>query len=458
MSWSTRVYKAIGRSLQVRLALGFAVAITLLVGGAGLFLYSSIEHIIYNQVHREFTNAARLVLHKLDDDHLPLDKEILDVGEHFLVRVTDPACRTLLETPGMEKKFPALCQPAPALHWVWSDGPREPERSPRTLLVRYQEGWIQISRDLRPEEDLLRRFFQSMLLVLVVAPLLGGGLGHGLVKAGLRPLRYLEKEAANLSPENLRVRIDTSRLPSELIPLSRALNESIARLEGAFRRLGELNSDLAHELRTPVHSLRLETEGILDQGGLPEATEEHLVGMMGTLDHMTDLIEQMLFLARQEDPATQVGMGPLDARALLESVREPFEPLAEESRISIQVQADPALRLVGNLTLLRRALHNLLANAIRHSPPGSGVTLRAALAGEGVVLSVIDEGEGIAAQHLASLGQRFARPDQSRSRKGGGAGLGLAIVQGIARIHGASLQIQSDLGKGTVATITFPPT
>jgi len=375
------------------LALGFAVAISLLVGGSGLFLYSSIKHIIYTQVHREYTNAAHLLLHKLDEDHLPLDKEVLDVGDHFMVRVTDLSFRTLLESQGMDKKFPSLCIPGRKESWIWSNGPVTAERSPRTLLVRYQEGWIQLSRDLKPEESLLKRFFHSLMVVLAASPILGGGLGYGLVRLGLRPLRYLEKEAGNLRPENLKMRIDTSGLPTELIPLSTALNQSIARLESAFCRLGELNSDLAHELRTPVHSLRLETEGILADGGLPESTEEQLAGMMGTLDHMTALIEQMLFLARWEDPATRVEMSPIAVQALLVAVREPFEPLAEESQISIQVEAPPGLQLIGNGTLLRRALHNLLANAIRHSPRGGVVTLcaiqgAAGVEGEAVLLEV----------------------------------------------------------------------
>ena len=458
MCSSAAVIEPLGRSLQVRLALGFALTLTLLVGASGFFLYSSIKNIIYTQIHREFTNAARLIVHKLDEDRLPLDKELLDVGDHFLLRVTDLSGRALLETPGMEKKFPALCAPFPEGSWLWSDGPNTPERSPRTLLVRYQEGWIQISRDLKPDETLLKHFFRSLLLLLGVSPVLGGALGHGLVKLGLRPLKYLETEAGNLRPENLKIRIDLSRLPSELAPLSTALNQSIAQLESAFRRLGELNSDLAHELRTPVHSLRLETESILANGGMPEQAEEQLVGMMGTLDHMAALIEQMLFLARWEDPATQVEMGPIEVLGLLRSVREPFEPLAEESRITLDIEADPALQLLGNSTLLRRALHNLLANAIRHSPEGGLVTLRATRDADTLTLAVEDHGEGIPPQFLATLGQRFVRTDLSRSRSRGGTGLGLAIVQGIAKLHGATLRLQSDVGVGTVAQITFPTT
>lgn len=456
MSSSAAVIRPLARSLQVRLALGFALTLTVLVGGSGLLLYSSIESIIHAQIHREFTNTARLLVHKLDEDHLPLNKEILDVGDHFRVRVADRKTGVTLETPGMERLYPNLCTPPSAVSWVWTDGPNTLEHSPRTLLVQYRAGYIQIYRDMKPEELLLRSFFHSLMLLLAAAPVLGAGLGYGLVKVGLRPLRYLETEAGNLRPENLKMRIDAARLPSELAPLAKALNQSIARLEGAFQRLGELNSDLAHELRTPVHSLRLEVEGLLAAGDLGGGTEDHLVGMMGTLDHLAALIEQMLFLARWEDPSTQVERERLWVRSLLEATLEPFEPLAEESQIRLELEVDPTLQVFGNAILLRRALHNLLGNAIRHSEAGGTVTLRAFRDARGLHLVVEDRGEGIAPQFLATLGQRFARTDLSRSRKRGGAGLGLAIVHGIARLHGGTLHLESQEGVGTVAQITIP--
>lgn len=448
--------RPLARSLQVRLALGFALTLTLLVGGTGLLLYSSIERIIHSQIHREFLNTARLLQHKLDEDNLPLNKEILDVGDHFRVRVTDLATGTMLQTQGADALFPPLDPPQSGSTWVWSDVPSKPSLSIRSLRTPYHAGWIQISRDMKPEEMLLQSFFHTLMLLLAAAPVLGAGLGYGLVKLGLRPLRYLETEAGNLRPENLKVRIDTTRLPTELAPLAQALNLSISRLEGAFQRLGELNSDLAHELRTPVHSLRLETEGILAAGGLPEPTEDQLVGMMGTLDHLSALIEQMLFLARWEDPSTQVEKEDLWVRSLLEATLEPFEPLAEESQITLELEADPTLQVHGNATLLRRALHNLLANAIRHSSGGDVVTLRATRDAQGLCLAVHDQGEGIPPQFLATLGQRFARTDLSRSRKRGGTGLGLAIVSGIAKLHGGALHLESEEGIGTVAQITIP--
>jgi signal transduction histidine kinase len=114
--------------------------------------------------------------------------------------------------------------------------------------------------------------------------------------------------------------------------------------------------------------------------------------------------------------------------------------------------------VTGDPTLLRRALHNLIANALRHAPEGSVVRLSAREGAEGVALEVEDQGEGIPAEAVAKLGQRFLRPDPSRSRGSGGAGLGLAIVQGIARMHGGRLEVVRLEPAGTLARLVLPPT
>jgi len=168
------------------------------------------------------------------------------------------------------------------------------------------------------------------------------------------------------------------------------------------------------------------------------------------------VIEQMLVLARFEDPSTSIHPERLQADALIREAILPFEPLAEEKEIAIRLTSSPGLSLIGDSILLKRALHNLLGNAIRHSPKGALIRLSAVREGEACLLAVADQGEGIPADLLGQLGRRFVRQDTSRSRRSGGAGLGLAIVQGIARLHGGSLELQSTEGSGTVATVTIP--
>lgn len=190
----------------------------------------------------------------------------------------------------------------------------------------------------------------------------------------------------------------------------------------------------------------------------PPEMDEPLSGMIETLDHMGAVIEQMLFLARAEDPATQIERATLNVGALLRGAAAPFESIAEESQVTIVIEILGNPELVGDPTLLRRALHNLLANAIRHSRPGGHVTLRASMETGNCILEVQDQGEGISSDILARLGQRFLRPDPSRDQQKGGAGLGLAIVQGIVRLHGGSFEIQSQEGIGSRTKITLPRT
>ena len=180
--------------------------------------------------------------------------------------------------------------------------------------------------------------------------------------------------------------------------------------------------------------------------------------MMETLDHMGAMIGQMLFLARIEDPAAVLQKTSLAVPELLQSAFAPFELLAEEAELQIQIEAAAGLRVVGDATLLRRALHNLIDNAIRHAPPGSLVTVRAWEAPHAVVLCVTDQGEGISLAQRQNLGQRFLRSDPSRSRGTGGTGLGLAIVQGIVQLHGGDLEIQGGAEAGTQVHLRLPRT
>lgn len=315
---------------------------------------------------------------------------------------------------------------------------------------------MQVARDLRFELRVLFRLRKALLLTLGLTTTLAGLSGFWITRRGLRPLGDLAEQADGIEPESLSKRLDVSGHPKEFLPLSDALNRTLARLESAFGRLGTLNADMAHELRTPVHSLKLETEQLLSQPGFAEVTQDRLVSMMETLDHMGLLIEQMLFLARAEDPATVIDRARIDALAFIEGVRDAFEPLAEEARVSLLVDVADNLSIIGDRTLLKRALHNLLANAIRHSHEGQSVVIRAMIHEGVAVLEIIDRGEGIPESHLAQLGERYIRPDASRSRRTGGAGLGLAIVQSIVRLHAGSMRITSHLSEGTTVRLELP--
>ena len=446
------------RSLALRLTVVFGLLGYVLVGAVGIFLYSSVRYSIHAQVDREIDTTARILLHRLEEDRETPDKEWLDLGEHLALRIEDRESRILVETPGMGQRAPRALFGGTGDTWDWTRKGGPGRGGLRLRALDYQGGRIQLARDITDELWMLRRLRNAILWVFALAPALAALLGHRLVRLGLAPLGSLVQAMEALRPETLRTRVDPAAVPTELAPLSGALNRALERLETAFGRLSELNGDLAHELRTPLHSLRLEVEDLLSRPGLGENVQERLGGMMETLEHMSAVIEQMLTLSRLEDPSRQLERTALDADALLASAVAPFESMAEEAGVRIVTEVEAGLEFTGNGVMLRRALHNLLANALRHSERGGTIHLRAREAGGRAILEVEDHGEGIPAGVLAQLGRRFLRPDASRSRRTGGSGLGLAIVKGIAALHGGTLDVRSREGHGSVIQIILPGT
>jgi len=445
------------RSLVFRLAAGFACTNLLLVGLGSVYLTRSLERILVREGEDDLRQETAALVRRLDQGPGLAGNLLVDAQDGIMVRILDGPGHVLSETAGMARLVPFRAFRAEDAGNLETARAASGSRI-KILAAPYRQGWVQVARDFSPEDRRLRQFQEAAVMRLVITSLAAALVGLAIARNGLAPLRHLAAQAERIHPEALAARLQLEDPPAELAPLVGALNQSLARLETAFTRLSALNADMAHELRTPVHSLRLETERILSQPDLSPATEDSLDGMMETLDHMAAMIGQMLFLARTEDPSTVIERAELGVRELLLSVREPFESLAEEGGIQLAVAADGGLRLRGDAILLRRALHNLVDNAIRHAPAGSVVALEAQATPRALLLDVRDQGEGIPPAFLGTLGQRFIRPDASRSRKTGGAGLGLAIVQGIVKLHGGSLEIRSRAGEGTRVRLSFPRT
>jgi signal transduction histidine kinase len=272
-------------------------------------------------------------------------------------------------------------------------------------------------------------------LVTAAASLVAGSI--------VKPFRSL---VADLERSDL-----TTRLPvrgqDEFGELTRAFN--------AYNKLSKLNADFAHELRTPLQALRLEVES-LAQDPRRADLEDRLGTVVSSLDQVLALSEQMLFLARAEDPATRIQKEPLDAVTFLVAALAPFEALAEENGVALQLQVEPGMTLRADPLLATRAVRNLVSNALRSAPEHTRIAVSLEREGRELALCVDDQGPGMSPDLLARVGQRFIRPDAARPGQHGGSGLGLAIVQGIMTLHGGKLQLQDAPGGGTRARLRFP--
>lgn len=279
---------------------------------------------------------------------------------------------------------------------------------------------------------------------IVAASLGAGGVAALLVLVliwqGLAPLRRLQAQAAGIGPQSLSQRLDARGTPAELQGLVNGVNAMLARLEQGYERLNGFAADLAHELRTPLATLTGQSQVMLSR---PRSEAEHarlLESQLLELDRLNRMVESLLFLARS-DP--QASGDPLQGQVLsaadeLARQADYFADMAEERGLRIRCTGDAPLW--AEPALLRRALANLLANALRHAGEGSEIGLHAEPDGvDGSVLSVSNDGLPVPPEALPRLFERFYRADPSRS--GEGSGLGLAIVRAIVERHGGRAEV-----------------
>jgi two-component system heavy metal sensor histidine kinase CusS len=231
--------------------------------------------------------------------------------------------------------------------------------------------------------------------------------------------------------------------------LAESLNDMLARLEESFKRLSDFSSDLAHELRTPVSNLMTQTQVALSKTRSSAEYREVLESNCEEFDRLSRMISDMLFLAKSENGLIVPGQESFDLADEVTALFDFYGALAEENGVSLGLEGSG--QVTGDRLMLRRAIGNLLSNALRYTPSGGRIVVtvsvvRDSFDAEAVHLSVENTGEPIPPEHLSRLFDRFYRVDASRRNSGDGAGLGLAITRSILRSHGGD--IEGRTGKG----------
>lgn len=234
----------------------------------------------------------------------------------------------------------------------------------------------------------------------------------------------------------------------------------VSRLKQLETMRSDFAANVSHELRTPITNIKGYVETLLDVGTRDEAqTQQFLTTIHRNAERLGSIIEDLLSLARLEQPDAKNAIvrevTPL--RAIIDAVIAQFEQSRREKNMTIEVDVPRDLNVLANSHLLDQAIGNLLSNAIKYSPPSTTVKIRAALNRRGETeIAVIDQGPGIAKEHLSRIFERFYRIDRARSRALGGTGLGLAIVKHIALVHGGRVEVDSHLGNGSTFRVILP--
>jgi len=274
------------------------------------------------------------------------------------------------------------------------------------------------------------------------AALARGFLGWAGARRGLAPLLTIRRQAAEIPANRLNTRLPAEAIPLELADLTSTLNEMLSRLEESFQRLSDFSSDLAHELRTPVSNLLTQTQVTLSRARTADEYRDILASNAEEFERLSRMIADMLFLAKAENKQIIPHQEQLELAAEVADMLEFYGVLAEEKEIHLSVAGHGTV--FGDRLMLRRAISNLLSNALRYTPVGGTVNVRIETQAEAEVqLTVENTGPCIAAEHLSRLFDRFYRTDSARQRTTEGSGLGLSITRSILIAHGGSVSVSS---------------
>jgi two-component system heavy metal sensor histidine kinase CusS len=281
--------------------------------------------------------------------------------------------------------------------------------------------------------------------------------GYLLSSRALTPVDAMTRAARSIGIDNLSERLPVPASDDEIQRLAETWNAMLSRLEGAVTRISQFTSDASHELRTPIALIRSTAEIALRRPRSDFHYRESLHQIEVEAQRMTQLVDDLLFLARADAHAAFSNMEPVNLRTVVESVCEEMSPLAVVKGVSLRsTAADAELELTGRESALRRMLVALVDNALKYTPEGGEVVLSVEEADGQYRVSIRDTGIGIPEEVLPHIFERFYRADVSRSRDSGGHGLGLSIAQTIARQHNGVIVANSRLGSGSEFRVMLP--
>ena len=288
--------------------------------------------------------------------------------------------------------------------------------------------------------------------------LLVGGLGMNyVIRQWSAPLTALSESARKVNLGSLsRQRLFAPSDAPELATLASAFNELLDRLEAAHDSQHRFIADASHELRTPLAALRAEIEVALRRERAPADYQRTLDSNRHELERLSSLVENLLALAALDASKPSQQQSPVDLALVCRDVAEQLSPLAAQQNVRLQLELAENVTVLGDVFSLERAVRNLVENAIRHTPAGEQIVIRAGVGSVEARVEVIDAGVGIAPEHLPHLFERFYRVDTARTRTHGGAGLGLSIVKAIIEAHGGTVTVESKLGAGSTFTLRLP--
>jgi two-component system heavy metal sensor histidine kinase CusS len=447
-----------------RLALLFTVAAAVMLLFAMAAAYWVVVQHVDHDNDRYLTDKLAAIRADIAVDAGPqsLNRElniIRAADKSYAVRVLDQAGKVVAESPRMRKLLPievfpkglSLSGQRPVTSIYHARNQKTFALVTSVAEFENESFTLQLAQERTHDERFRGRYAGLLTGIVGCAVITCAGVGLLVTRRSLAPLKHLAQSIERTGATHLHERVPIAGWPDELQPLALAFNKMLERLENAFTRLSQFSADLAHELRTPIAILRGEAEGALTKPRAAEEYREVIESGLEELQRLSGMIDNLLFLARAETIGS-LSRSYFDGRAAIEKIREFYEALSQEQGVEIHCQGEG--EIYAEPVLFRRALINLITNALRFTPSGGSVTVSLAHRNGGSNVSVADTGCGISSQHVPNVFNRFFRGDAQRTAAG--TGLGLSIVKSIMEIHNGSVSLRSEKGAGTVVTLEFP--
>lgn len=452
-------------SLTGRLTLFSTMVIACIVIGLGVLLMMSTERHFLELDHMALLDKQHLIEEILGDADSSADaawrlREALSHHRGLNVIVREPGAETIFSSDGFS--YPRLFLPAEKLddHGLllhWKDKGQEfhgqrvevsPGYAPSSRLD------VLVAVDTGVHEQFMAELRRKFVLYAVLAVIISGVLGWLAAYKGMAPLRAMKAKATTVSGQKLDERMPIEAVPVEMADLARELNRMLERLQEDFQQLSAFSSDLAHELRTPISNLLTQTQVALAARRDADTYRDILASNAEEFQRLARMVSDMLFLAKTEHgvdlPNRECFSATDEVRALLEF----YEGVADERHIGLGLEG--GADIVGDRLMFRRAVSNLLSNALRHTHEHGEVIVRIAGAPDATSLTVANSGDDIDPAILPRLFDRFFRADPARPyAQADGAGLGLSITRAIVEAHGGRVTARSAKGR-TEFELIFP--
>lgn len=457
-------------SLRTRLTLWFSASILIILlpvlTGVALIQWRSMRTALDHHLQEDLEFALEMLVLRDGQVVWRVDTETdpgYDAGPRRWVEVYDEEgrpyyLRGIPETPLIWRALPEVP--------VNPGGPdtHETPSGAHVRLLAVQRSlagtpmWIRVARS----EDGLRRDLRQLVLIFaIIGPLAiiaASAAGHLISGRALLPLAHMAERARAISAERLSERLPVANPHDELGQLASVFNGTFARLEASFDRLKRFTADVSHELRTPLTAIRSVGEVGLQESRTVDDHQEVIGSMLEEVDRLAHVVDTLLTLSRWESGRVTATVEPVDMAACARRVSEHLSVLADERGVALVVTLPAALDVMGDSTMIRQAVINVIDNAIKFTAPGSRVTISSVSTPDEHQLVVDDQGPGIPDDHRERVMERFYRLD--RDREGGidGAGLGLSIVQWAMAANRGRLELASNPDGGARVILSLPRT